>query len=279
LYAARGGKKTIILGGDTLGGQMTTIHALENYPGWTGTGTALAEFMKTQAESFGAELVMETAAAVSKDGSGFRVQSSSNKEYVGKAVIVATGAKPRRLDAPGVREFTGRGVSYCATCDGFFYSGQTVVVIGGGNSALNDALYLADIAKDVKILYRRAAFARCEDILVSRVREKDNIEVLWETELASVGGDDSGVNHIITNRGGRIDCSGVFITIGHEANTDYLDESVARGEMGRLGPDALPSGMFVAGDVRAGLKMQIATAVGTGCEVAMDAIAFVNALG
>ncbi len=159
LYCARGGKKTIVLGGDTLGGQMAGIPKLENYPGWTGSGAELAEFMKNQATSFGAEFVAASVREIAGDAVGaFNLSASNGKKYVGKSVIIATGASPRKLEIAGARELFGHGVSYCATCDGFFYYGKDVMVMGGGNSALNDALYLADIAKTVKIVYRKGAF-------------------------------------------------------------------------------------------------------------------------
>jgi len=276
LYCARAGKSTLVLGGNTLGGQMSTIAELENYPGFLGSGAALSEKMKSQAEMFGAKVIFASVKVIKNKESGFAVITDDGKEYESRAVIIATGASPRKLEIAGTREFMGRGVSYCATCDGFFYSGRNILVIGGGNSALNDALYLANIAKSVKILYRKDSFARAEKVLIDRVNATENIFVMWNTELAEVGGDDSGVTFATTTGGDKIDCDGVFVAIGHEANTDYLPESIKRDELGRLIPEELPAGMFVAGDVRSGLKMQIATAVGTGCDCAMDAVAYLN---
>ena len=268
LYAGRANKKVIVLGGPTLGGQMSGIAKLENYPGWTGDGLGLAEFMKKQAESFGAKIVFVSARSVDGDAeSGFNVLGDDGKNYVGKTVIFATGASPRKLQIEGAKELMGHGVSYCATCDGFFYHGKDVIVMGGGNSALNDALYLADIAKSVKIVYRKGSFFRAEAVLRNRVAERKNIECLFNTDLkrvAAVPGTDKIAD-------------GLFVAIGHEANTDYLDEGVPRDEMGRLIPENLPAGTFVAGDVHSNIKMQIATAVGTGCTAAMDAIAYLNA--
>ncbi|MCL1891704.1 MAG: FAD-dependent oxidoreductase [Alphaproteobacteria bacterium] len=278
LYCARGGKSALVLGGNTLGGQMATIAELENYPGFLGSGLELAEKMKLQAEKFGAKVILASAKAIKTKDSGFAVITDDGKECESRAVIIATGASPRKLEIAGAREFLGRGVSYCATCDGFFYSGRDVIVIGGGNAALNDALYLANIAKSVKIVYRKDSFARAEKILVDRINATGNIFVLWNTELAEVGGDESGVTFAITTGGDKIAASGVFVAIGHEANTDYLTEDIKRDAMGRLAPNALPQGIFVAGDVRSELKMQIATAVGTGCECAMDAVAYLNSI-
>ncbi|MBR2510706.1 MAG: FAD-dependent oxidoreductase [Alphaproteobacteria bacterium] len=280
LYAARANKKTIVLGGARLGGQMAGIATLENYPGFLGSGLELAEFMKKQAESFGATVNFVSAKNISGDAkSGFVVSGDDGKDYTGRSVIIATGASPRKLEIEGARELMGRGVSYCATCDGFFYSGKTVIVMGGGNSALNDALYLADLAKTVKIVYRKSEFTRAEAVLRERVAARENIECLFNTDLAKIQEKpDSADGELIvtTTNGEQLIVDGVFVAIGHEANTDYLTEDVKRDAMGRLAPSALPDGMFVAGDVHSDIKMQIATAVGTGCTAGMDAIAFLN---
>ena len=280
LYAARANKKTVVLGGDRLGGQMAGIAVLENYPGWQGSGIELAEFMKKQCETFGATVEFVGAKNISSGAdNGYVVLADNGKEYIGKTVIIATGASPRKLEIEGAREFMGRGVSYCATCDGFFYSGKNVVVMGGGNSALNDALYLADLAKNVKIVYRKSEFFRAEAVLRERVAARENIECLFNTDLAKISalpGSEDGELVVTTTNGDELIADGVFVAIGHEANTDFLSEDIKRDALGRLAPSALPAGMFVAGDVRSELKMQIATAVGTGCEVAMDAIAYLN---
>ncbi len=278
LYCARANKKTLVLGGDRLGGQTAGIAVLENYPGWAGSGLELSEFMKKQAETFGAEIVFVSAKTISGDAeSGFNIMGDDGKRYVGKTVIVATGASPRKLEIEGARELMGKGVSYCATCDGFFYAYKTVIVLGGGNSALNDALYLADIAKTVKIVYRKGAFTRAEAVLRNRVSERDNIECLFNTDLKKIAKlPDSDQLVVTTTDDTEIVVDGIFVAIGHEANTDYLTEDVRRDNMGRLIPAELPTGMFVAGDVQSEIKMQIATAIGTGCSAAMDAIAYLN---
>ncbi|MBD5391905.1 FAD-dependent oxidoreductase [bacterium] len=281
LYAARANKKTLVLGGDRLGGQTAGIAVLENYPGWAGSGAELSEFMKKQAETFGTEIVFTSATSISGDAeSGFNITCDNGMRYAGRSIIIATGASPRRLEIDGARELMGKGVSYCATCDGFFYTDKTVMVMGGGNSALNDALYLADIAKKVIIVYRKGAFTRAEAVLRNRVAERKNIECMFNTDLAKImtkADSDCGELVVTTTDGNDIVIDGLFVAIGHEANTDYLSEDVTRDNMGRLAPDALPKGMFVAGDVHSGIKMQIATAVGTGCTAAMDAIAYLNA--
>lgn len=282
LYCARANRDTLILGGDKLGGQTAGIAVLENYPGWRGSGLELSEFMRDQALSFGAKLMFESATNVSGNASdGFVVVTDAGNQYRARCVIIATGASPRKLEIDGARELFGRGVSYCATCDGFFYSGCTVMVLGGGNSALNDALYLADLAKKVIIVYRKEAFTRAEAVLRERVATRENIECMFNTDLEKiVSKPNSETNELIvtTTSGQDIVVDGVFVAIGHEANTDYLSEDIARDAMGRLAPSSLPTGMFVAGDVHSDIKMQIATAVGTGCTAAMDAIAYLNTI-
>ena len=282
LYTARANKQTLVLGGDRLGGQMAGIATLENYPGWAGSGMELAEFMKKQAETFGAQVKFLSAKSIDGDASGgFSVLCDNGARFVGKTVIIATGASPRKLEIEGARELMGRGVSYCATCDGFFYSYKDVIVMGGGNSALNDALYLADLAKSVKIIYRKGAFTRAEAVLRERVAQRENIECLFNTDLAKIAAvPDSPDGRLVvtTTDGTEIETDGLFVAIGHEANTDFLTEDIKRDSMGRLIPSELPTGIFVAGDVHSDIKMQIATAVGTGCTAGMDAIAYLNKL-
>ena len=284
IYAARAGKKTLVLGGEKLGGQTAGIAKLENYPGWAGSGLGLSEFMKNQAESFGTEVIMIDAAKIDrieKDGkTEYLVTDKSGTEYQSRTVIVATGASPRKLEVKGAKDFFGKGISYCATCDGFFFTGKKVLVVGGGNSALNDALYLADLADSVKILYRKSSFSRAEHILIERIESNPKIECMFDTELAEVGGDATGLNYAITTKGERLETDGIFVAIGHEANTDFLSEEYKRDTLGRLksheNSTKIIDGLFVAGDVRADCKMQIAVATGWGCEAAMDAIAYIN---
>ena len=278
IYTGRANKSTTILAGPSMGGQTGEIAKLENYPGWAGSGMELIMFMKKQAESFGAKIKTASASDIkfNEDGT-FTVICDNGETIDAKTVILATGATARRLEIDGAREFFGRGVSYCATCDGFFYSGRDVLVIGGGNAALNDALYLADVAKSVKIIYRKSEFFRAEAVLRDRVNERKNIDCVYNTELKSIAGKPDSDKLIATTLDGKqIECDGIFVAIGHEANTDYLSETIKRDELGRIIPESLPNGMFVAGDVHSNIKMQIATAVGTGCSAGMDAIAYLN---
>ena len=282
IYCARANKKTLIIAGDTLGGQTAEIANLENFPGYMGSGMDWIQATLKQATGFGAEIVYASATEIKQNTSDYSVICDNNKTFNAPAVIMATGARARRLEIDGAKELVGNGVSYCATCDGFFYSGKKVLVIGGGNSALNDALYLADLASEVDIIYRKPSFTRAEAIIRDRVAARENIKPVFNTELKSIRKkDDSETGELIatTTNGDEIVCDGIFVAIGHEANTDYLDESIKRDEVGRINSDNLPRGLFVAGDEKSGIKMQVATAVGTGCSAAMDAIAYVNTKG
>ncbi len=278
IYCGRAKKNTLVLAGASLGGQTGEIAKLENYPGWAGSGMELIMFMKKQASSFGAKFEFASATDIKFNDDGtFTVICDNGKSMDAKTIILATGAMARRLEIDGAREFFGHGVSYCATCDGFFYNGRDVLVIGGGNAALNDALYLADVAKNVTIIYRKSEFFRAEAVLRDRVKERENIKCMFNTELKSISKKPDSERLIATTTNGdEIETDGIFVAIGHEANTDYLSETIKRDDMGRIAPESLPHGMFVAGDVHSNIKMQIATAVGTGCSAAMDAIAYLN---
>ena len=278
IYCGRAKKSVLVLAGDSLGGQTAEIATLENYPGWHGSGMELIQFMKKQAESFGAKIEFTSATDIKFNDDGTYTSVCDNgKTFDSNAVILATGARARRLEIDGAREFFGHGVSYCATCDGFFYSGRDVLVIGGGNGALNDALYLSDVAKNVTIVYRKSEFTRAEAVLRERIAEKQNIKCVYNTELKSIAQkQDSDKLIATTTTGETMECDGIFVAIGHEANTDYLTESIKRDDLGRIESDNLPAGMFVAGDVKSGIQMQIATAVGTGCSAGMAAIQYLN---
>lgn len=278
IYTGRANKSTVVLTGATMGGQTGEIAKLENYPGWNGSGMELIQFMSKQAKGFGAKIEFTSATNIKfNDDKTFSVVCENGKTFDAKTVILATGAQARRLEIDGAKEFFGKGVSYCATCDGFFYSGRDVLVIGGGNAALNDALYLSDVAKNVTIVYRKSEFFRAESILRDRIAEKSNIKCIYNTELKSIAQKPDSEKLIATATDGKqFETDGIFVAIGHEANTDYLSEVIKRDDMGRIIPESLPEGMFVAGDVHSNIKMQIATAVGTGCSAGMSAIAYLN---
>ena len=278
IYCARANKKTLIIAGDTLGGQTAEIANLENFPGYMGSGMDWIQSTLKQATGFGAEIAYTSATDITWDDNfTYTVKCDNGKTFTASAIVMATGARARRLEIDGARELVGNGVSYCATCDGFFYSGKKVLVIGGGNSELNDALYLADLASEVKIVYRKSAFTRAEAIVRDRVAARENIKPIFNTELKSIRKNpETGELIATTTTGDDIVCDGIFVAIGHEANTDYLTESIKRDDVGRIESTNLPRGLFVAGDEKSGIKMQVATAVGSGCSAAMDAIAYIN---
>ena len=186
IYCARANKKTLIIAGDTLGGQTSEIANLENFPGYMGSGMDWIQATLKQATGFGAEIAYASATEIKQDSNNYSVICDNGKTYEAYAVIMATGARARRLEIDGAKELVGQGVSYCATCDGFFYSGKKVLVIGGGNSALNDALYLADVAREVQIIYRKPSFTRAEAIIRDRVAARENIKPIFNTELKSI---------------------------------------------------------------------------------------------
>ncbi len=278
IYCARANKKTLIIAGDTLGGQTGEIANLENFPGYMGSGMDWIQSTLKQATGFGAEIAYTSATDITWDDNfTYTVKCDNGKTFTASAIVMATGARARRLEIQGARELVGNGVSYCATCDGFFYSGKKVLVIGGGNSALNDALYLADLAAEVKIVYRKSAFTRAEAIVRDRIAARENIKPIFNTELKSIRKNpETGELIATTTTDDDIVCDGIFVAIGHEANTDYLTESIKRDDVGRIESANLPRGLFVAGDEKSGIKMQVATAVGSGCSAAMDAIAYIN---
>lgn len=277
IYCARANKKTLVITGDVFGGQTSEIATLENYPGFNGSGMDLIQIMQKQATSFGAEIAYTSATDIQCDNKNYTVTCDNKKIFEAKSVILTTGARARKLEISGARELLGKGVSYCATCDGFFYNNKDVLVVGGGNCALNDALYLSDLAKSVKIIYRKSEFTRAEAVLRERIKERTNITPIFNTEITELKQQENSDKLIAKlSDNSELKCDGIFVAIGHEANTDYLSEDIPRDKMGRIIPDKLPKGMFVAGDVMSGIKMQVATAVGSGCSAAMDAIAYLN---
>ncbi|MDR0319453.1 MAG: FAD-dependent oxidoreductase [Rickettsiales bacterium] len=276
LYSSRAGRKVSILGG-TPGGQMGRIAELENYPGTHGriSGMDLFETMKNQAVGFGAEFMGDSAENIQKGKESYIIKTTLGNEIEARAVIVATGAEARRLGVPGEAEFTGRGVSFCATCDGNFYKNMTVIVVGGGNSALSEALHLSHIAKSVIISYRKGEFSRTEKILNDRVASRPNIRVEFNSEIAEIAGGDF-VQKVIMKDGREIPADGVFIAIGHIPNTGFLPGGLPLDADGRL--ITIPNktqiegtGIFAAGDVRSGSPKQAIVAAGQGAQAAMEA--------
>ncbi len=278
IYAGRYNLKTLVVG-KSVGGTANLAGEVENWPGFVGSGMELMKNVRGQAEKFGAEFLEEEISGVERDGDKFKV-SVDDREIVGRSLIVALGSEHRQLNIPGEKEFLGKGVSYCATCDGNFFRGKNVAVIGGADSAAKAALYLADICEKVYVVYRKHEM-RCEPVSLSKICETENIEIIYYSVPTSIEGEnvveklriltDSGIRR--TEDGGReiervLDVDGVFIEVGAlpavevvkslglEMDGDYI----VCGKDGKTNVD----GVFAAGDVTNNFLKQMVTAAGEG---------------
>ncbi len=291
IYAARADMKPVMYTGMQMGGQLTTTTEVDNYPGYpNGTdGTAMMEDLKNQAERFGTEVRfgMVTNVELSDEVGGVhKVIVDESKEIDAETVIISTGATAKYLGIESEQRLIGGGVSACATCDGFFYKGQDVVVVGGGDTAAEEATYLANICKQVTVLVRKD-FMRASKAMQHRVNRTENIEVLYNTEIDTVLGENvvEGVNAVNnqTKEKFEIPVTGVFIAIGHTPNTDLFKDVLDMDDTGYIitkGKSTktnLP-GVFAAGDVQDKEYRQAVTAAGTGCMAALDAERYLGAL-
>lgn len=294
VYAARANLNPVLITGIEVGGQLTTTTDVDNWPGDVEglQGPALMQRMQAHAERFNTQMVFDhihTAALTEKP---FKLEGD-NGAYTCDALIICTGASAQYLGLPSETAFQGKGVSACATCDGFFYRNQSVAVIGGGNTAVEEALYLSNIAEKVTLIHRRDQL-RAEKILQDRLFEKaknGNVTILWHSELEEILGDDSGVTGIrIKNNKSQdsqdIDLTGVFIAIGHKPNTDIFKNQldmkdgyiqVNSGLDGNVTATSLP-GVFAAGDVADHTYRQAITSAGMGCMAALDAEKYLDHL-
>ncbi len=280
LYAARATLNPLVIVGNQLGGQISITYEVENYPGFPDgtTGPELVELMQRQAEHFGARYEFDEVVEVDfRQGSPFRVKTYGN-EYLADAVIITAGASPRRLGVPGEEEFIGRGVSYCATCDGFFFRGKDVVVVGGGDSALEEGLFLTKFANKVEIIHRRDEL-RAGPVLQKRAEANEKVQFVWDTVVDAITGN-GAVHEIVTTNVQTGEqqtrkTDGVFVFIGHYPNSKFLEGQVAMDEHGYVITDELMRtsvpGVFAAGEIQDPIYRQIATSVGQGCAAAMQA--------
>ena len=291
VYAARANLNPVVITGIETGGQLTTTTDVDNWPGDVEglQGPDLMVRMQQHAERFESEIIYDHIHTCDLSVRPFKFEGDQ-ATYTCDAAIIATGASAKYLGLPSEEAFKGKGVSACATCDGFFYRGQKVAVIGGGNTALEEALYLANLASDVYLVHRRDQF-RGEKILRDRVMAKDNIHILWNQTLSEVLGDDMGVTGIqisSTETGDQqtLDVTGVFIAIGHSPNTGLFDGQLAMkngyltiqsGLEGGATSTSVP-GIFAAGDVADQVYRQAVTSAGFGCMAALDAEKFLDAL-
>jgi len=280
IYTGRGQLDTIVLEKGLPGGQIAQTEEVENYPGFADaiSGPELAQRMVRQAEKFGAKLIMDDVQGVRRDGEAFIVRGLDT-DYVAKAVIAATGATPRRLGVPGEDEFYGRGVSTCATCDGFFYRGKHVVVVGGGDAAVEEGLFLTKFAERVTVLHRRDEL-RANKVAQARAFANPKMEFVWNTVVDEVLGTDgqvSGVRvrNVLSGETSTIAADGVFVFVGHVPNTGYLANVVDLRASGYVDVrDEIYTnveGIFAAGDVSDEVYRQLSTSVGAGTRAAMAA--------
>ena len=289
VYAARAGLEPCLITGMEQGGQLTTTTDVENWPGDSDglQGPELMDRMKKHSQQFGVEIINDHINEVDLSSKPFLLKGTNS--YTCDYLIISTGASAMYLGLPSEKEYLGRGVSACATCDGFFYKDQEVVVVGGGNTAVEEALYLSRICSKVYIVHRRDEF-RAEKILQERVfKEESNgkIEILWNTQLKEVLGDQMGVNGVLLDSNGndkKLSVMGVFIAIGHKPNTDIfegqldMDNGYIKIKSGTSGMVTSTSvdGVFAAGDVSDQVYRQAVTSAGFGCMAALDAEKFLS---
>ncbi len=294
VYAARANLKPVIITGLQQGGQLMTTTEIDNWPGGSHglTGPGLMQQMEEHAKRFNTEIIFDTIMKADLSKRPFTLTGDAGV-YTCDALIIATGASAMYLGLDSEEKFKGRGVSGCATCDGFFYRNQDVAVIGGGNTAVEEALYLSNIAKHVTVVHRRDKF-RCEAILSDQLIEKSksgNVTIEWNSEVDEVLGDNSGVTGLRIKKSDgskkELALTGVFIAIGHKPNTDLftgqieLENGYIVTQGGRNGNATATSvaGVFAAGDVADHNYRQAITSAGTGCMAALDAEVFLESMG
>ncbi|WP_198375259.1 thioredoxin-disulfide reductase [Neoroseomonas rubea] len=292
IYAARAGLAPMVVAGMQPGGQLTITTDVENYPGFAEAiqGPWLMDQMQKQAEHVGAKVMFDLVTAIDLARRPFRATCDSGDVYEAEAVVIATGAQAKWLGIPGEKELGGFGVSACATCDGFFYRGKDVAVIGGGNSATEEALYLSNLARHVTLIHRRDSL-RSEKILQQRLFAKPNVTVLWDTITEEVLADASGrvpvarglaLRHARSGERSELKVDGVFVAIGHAPATALFQGQVEMDEGGYIVTvpgttrTSIP-GVFAAGDVQDKVYRQAVTAAGTGCMAALEAEKFLAA--
>lgn len=289
LYTARANLAPLLITGNEYGGQVSLTYEVENYPGFPVglSGPELVEKMKEQAEKFGTRVEFDYVTEVVTDQHPFAVKTASGRTLRARTVILATGARPRYLEIPGEKELTGKGVSYCATCDGFFFRGKDVLVVGGGDSAAEEAIFLTKFASRVRLVHRRDKL-RASRILQDRVFSNPKVEVVWNTVLTEVVGRDGSVVGVktqdtVTGEEGYLETDGIFIFVGHLPNNQLMQGKLALDEDGHLIVDKkmrtnVP-GIFAAGEIMDKVYKQVATSVGQGCAAAMQVTRFLEEMG
>jgi len=282
IYACRAGRKTLILAGSIPGGQLMITSDVENFPGFPEgvLGPELMEKLRRQAEKFGPEIIYDDVSFVDFSSRPFKVVGGG-KSYEGKSVIIATGANAKWLGLPSETKFRGRGVSSCATCDGFFFKGKDVVTVGGGDTAMEEATFLANITNSVTVVHRRDAL-RASKIMQERATANPKIHFVWDSTVKEITGDDkvTGVqlHNLKSGKDSHVNAEGVFVAIGYEPNTGFLKGKVELDSQGyvvtRKDTETSVPGVFAAGDVRDHKYRQAVTAAADGCMAAIDADRF-----
>lgn len=289
IYAARAALEPILLHGLQPGGQLTITTDVENYPGFANIiqGPWLMEQMTKQAEQVGTRIFYDYVTKIDLSGKPFIAYTDSNNIYEADSIIICTGAQAKWLGIPSEQYFQGYGVSGCATCDGFFFKGKEVLVVGGGNSAVEEALYLTNHASKITIIHRRNSF-RAEKILQERLFNNPKISVIWNHVVTEILGVENPkavtgvkIQDTVTGQIQQINCDGVFIAIGHKPNTDLFKNQLEMDNEGYIitKPDSTATnilGVFAAGDVQDKVFRQAITAAGTGCMAALEAEKFLN---
>ena len=284
LYAARADLCPVVITGIEMGGQAATTDVIENYPGFPEGvgGQQLGELFQRQAERFGARFEYDVVTSVDLSKRPFKV-ISYNKEFMAETLIITTGASPNHLQIPGENEYTGHGVSYCATCDGWFFKEKRLVVVGGGDSALEEALFLTRFASSVTIIHRRDTF-RAGAILQNRIKENPKINVIWDSIVTNVNGNgivkSVSLKNVKTGETSEIPVDGVFIFIGHTPNTAMLKGQLALDESGYIITDSLMEtsvpGIYAAGEASDSHFRQVVTSAGMGAAAAIEATHFLE---
>lgn len=282
IYACRAGLKTLVLAGSIPGGQLMITSEVENYPGFPEgvLGPELMERLRRQAERFGPEIVYDDVSFVDFSSRPFKVVAGG-ETYEGKSVIIATGANAKWLGLPSETKFRGRGVSSCATCDGFFFKGKDVVTVGGGDTAMEEANFLANITNSVTVVHRRDML-RASKIMQERATANPKIHFIWDSAVKEITGDDkvTGVqlHNLKSGKDSHVKAEGVFVAIGYEPNTGFLKGKVELDSQGyvvtRKDTETSVPGVFAAGDVRDHKYRQAITAASDGCKAAIDADRF-----
>jgi thioredoxin reductase (NADPH) len=284
LYAARADLEPVVLTGMELGGQAALTHTIENYPGFPEGvgGQELGELFQKQAERFGAQVEFDTAQSVDLSQRPYKI-STDNGQYLADTLIIATGARPNHLEIPGEYELTGKGVSYCATCDGWFFKEKKVVVVGGGDSALEEGLLLTRFAASVTIIHRRDSL-RAGKVLQNRAMSNPKVNFVWNSVVSAVVGADKvtavKLRDTVTGAESALETDGVFIFIGHTPNTQMFKGQLEMDDLGYISANHLMetslSGVFVAGEVADSHFRQVVTSAGMGAAAGIQATHFLE---